>query len=265
MSSRGRKKDNFVTFWELYERAAKARYGENIRVRKTDFHQSKVDNIDFEVSIVDVESEPREVRRTIVDINMKEYTNAGKEEDHTLVKISKFSSATKGHRYNFSTTKGVDFGFGGNIGAQVAGLATVGGSIGVSAKYNKSKSTTTGNELSNQVGTSFSYNQEENISVPPGKRVKAKITTYSMKYEVNYTLKLSVRKHTSIPVSFKTRCEQFLPDVCRSTGYVLVKDMISSLPDYVQEDEDGMASFTQGGTLSWIGEGCTVDKTEEDL
>ena len=147
----------------------------------------------------------------------------------------------------------------------MAGLATVGGSIGVSAKYNKSESMTTENELSNQVGVSFSYNQEEKMSVLPGKHVKAKITTYSMKYEINYTLKLSVKKHTSIPVSFKTRCQRFLPDVCRSTGFVLVSDMISSLPDYVQEDEDGMSSFTQGGTLSWVGEGCTVDKTEEDL
>ena len=44
---------------------------------------------------------------------------------------------------------------------------------------------------------------------------------------------------------------------------MLVRDMISTLEDYNDEELSGMASFTQTGTLSWIGEGSTVDKEEE--
>ena len=244
------KADNFVTFWELYEHAAKARYGEDIQVIKTQFYRTKVNNIDFEVSVVKTDGEPREVRHTIVDINMKEFSNLGKEQDETSVKIDK--SSTKGNRFSFSTTKGIDFGHDCNIGAKVMGLAAV-GSYGAAKRE------------PNELGFSFSYHHEEKITVPPGKRVKAKITTYSIKYEVDYTLKLSIKKDAFIPVMFRTKCQQFCLDMCRNNGSVLVRDMISTLPNYVQEDENGMSSFTQMGTLSWIGEGCTVDKKEEDL
>ena len=61
-----------VTFRELYERAAKAKFGRNITILRSQFVRDKVKNIDFDWSVVDREAEPREVTRTIVDINMKE-------------------------------------------------------------------------------------------------------------------------------------------------------------------------------------------------
>ena len=76
------------------------------------------------MSLVSKENQPREVTRTIVDINMKEFKNHSEEaQDETIVKVCKSSSTTKGERYKFSTTEGVDYSFGGNIGAQVMGLA----------------------------------------------------------------------------------------------------------------------------------------------
>ena len=124
---------------------------------------------------------------------MKEYTNHGqKEVDETLVKVHKATSRSQGNRYQFSTTKGVNWGFGGNIGAQVMGLAMAGGSANISANYSRNKSTTTGQEQSADNSFSFTYSQEEKMSVSPGTRVKARITTYSMKYEQEYTLKFSI-------------------------------------------------------------------------
>lgn len=262
----GAKKDIYVTFWQLYERAAKEQYGHDIHIIKNSFYENKVNNIAFELSVVDKDKKPREKTRTIVDINMKEYTNRGKEaQDETIVKMHKTSSKTKGERYNFSTTKGVDFGGGANIGAQVVGLAVAGGSLGITGHYNKSKSKTEGTELSSEEGFSFSYNQEEKICVPPGTHVEATITTYSMKYEMDYTLKFNVKRSAFIPVLYQTNCQQMCFGMCRSNGVVYVRDIISTLPDYNGEDEDETASFTQKGTLSWIGEGCSVDKAEEPL
>ena len=145
-----------VTFWELFERAAKAQYGANVRVIKTPWTTSLLDNLNFELSVASVDSEPQETRQTIVDINMKEYTNNGqKEVDETMMKVQKSTSRSQGNRFSFSTTKGVNWGIGGNIGAQVMGLAMGGGSVGVNANYGRQKSTIAGSEQ--LADTSFSF------------------------------------------------------------------------------------------------------------
>ena len=103
-------KGDTVTFWDLYERAAKNLYGENIRVIKTPWAQKQLDELNFQISVVDAEQTPKETSHTIIDINMKEYTNRGQKEiDKTMVKVSKSTSKTKGSCYSFSTTKGVDW------------------------------------------------------------------------------------------------------------------------------------------------------------
>ena len=251
-----------VTFWELFERAAKAQYGANIRVVKTSWTTSLLDNLNFELSVASVDREPVETRRTIIDINTKEYTNSGqKEVDETMVKVQKSTSRSHGNRFNFSTTKGVNWGIGGNIGAQVMGLAMGGGSVGVNANYGRQKSTTAGSEQLADSSFSFSYSQEEKISVPPGTRVKAKITTYTVKYEQQYVLKFSIDSSLNVPLTYKTRCQQSC--FGKSTGSINITQILNTLPEYCIEN--GKATFTQTGTLSWIGEGCTVDKSEESL
>ena len=123
-----------VTFWDLFERAAKSQYGDNIRVIKTPWAQTKLGNLNFELSVVSMDEEPKETRRTIVDINMKEYINRWqKEVDETIVQVHKLTSKSQGNRYSFSTTKGVNWGIGGNIGAKVIGLAMGEAGVGISA------------------------------------------------------------------------------------------------------------------------------------
>ena len=251
-----------VTFWDLFERAAKAQYGDNIKVIKTPWAKTQLDNLNFELSVVSADREPKETRRTIVDINMKEYINRGqKEVDETVVQVHKSTSKSQGNRYSFSTTKGINWGIGGNIGAKVIGLAMGEAGVGVSANYGKQKSTTTGSEESQDTSLSFTYSQEEKISVSPGTRVKAKITSYRVKYEQQYVLKFAIDSSLNIPLTYKTRCQQ----TCfgRNSGFVNITQMLNILPNFCIED--GKATFTQAGTLSWIGEGCSVDKLEEPL
>jgi hypothetical protein len=228
-----------VTFWQLYEQAAKARYGENITVI---YYEKLVNNIEFLVSVVDKEREPREVTHTIVDITTKEYFNRGKEaQDETVVKLRKVSSTPKGERYNFS---GFDFGFGGNIGPQVMSLSISGGSMRITGQFNAWGK-------SNEHAYSLTYDREEKVSVPPKTHVKTKITSYSNKYEMFYTLKFRVSQSAMVPVLFKSKCCLLS---CRNTGVVFVSDMISTLPNYNGRDVGHTASFMQTGTLSWIGE-----------
>ncbi len=265
-SPRPKKDTDTSTLWQLFEQAAKERYGENIRVVKTDLFETMVNNIDLQLSVVAMDQKPSEKTRTIVDINMKEYINYGKvAQDESVVRINKKTSKTERDRYTFSTTKGINFGVGGNFGAQVMGAAVAGGSIGINGHYDKSKSTTKETEKSTSEGTEYCYNREEKIVVPPGTCVKATITTYRMRYEMNYTMKLSVDRNAFLQVVYKTPCQHLCFGVFRSSGYVNIRDMFSTLPNYNPEDEDDTASFTQDGALSWVGEGCSVEKTEEPL
>ena len=257
-------KGDTVTFWDLYERAAKNMYGENIRVIKTPWAKQQVDNLSFTITVANAEQTPKETSRTIIDINMKEYTNRGQKEiDETMVKVSKSTSKTKGSRYSFSTTKGVDWGIGGNLGAQIMGLSMVGGNASISANYGRHKSKTTSQEESEDNCFTISYEQEEKISVPPGTRVKATITSYSVKYEQRYTIKLSILGSLNLPVTYRTRCQQMCFGICRNSGFVNIKQMLQTLPNYCVEED--MATFTQDGILSWIGQGSAIDKSEEPL
>ncbi len=214
-----------MDLWKLFEQAAKRRYGRNITVVKNQFYETKVNNIDLKLSVVNADTKPCEKTRTIVDINMNEYVNRGKvAQDESIVRIDKKASTTEEQRYTFSTTKGTDFGFGSNLGAKVMGAAVAGGSIGISGHYGKSKSTTKGTEKSSTEGLEYSYSQEEKIVVPPETRVDATITTYRMKYEMKITLKFSVDKNASIPVVYKTQCQLLCCGLCRSNGLVFIRD-----------------------------------------
>ena len=244
------------TMFELLERAAKRRFGDSIQVLKHSWATEEIDNLKFDMEIV--AQEPiKESNRTIVDINMKEYTNRSeKEVDETLVRVKKTQSKTSGSRYCFSTTKGVNWGIGGSFGAQVMGTAMGSPNIGINAKFNRQKSTKEETETTEKSVFEFCYEQEENIKVPPQTQVKAKITTYSMKYQREYTLKLSLPKNRLVKVVYKTWFQRM---VCGfSTRFITVSELCQTLPDLCEED--GRVSFIQPGTLSWVGEGSTIDK-----
>lgn len=250
-----------TTLWDLFEKAAKAQYGNSIKVIKTKWATQKLDNMEFTMTIETFDKEPKEASRTIVDINMKEYTNrCEKEVDETLVRLKRSSSRSTEDGYQFSSTKGVNWGIGGNIGAQVMG-AMAGGNVGISANYGRQKSET--HQTSQTMGSDFtsSYEQEEKIRVPPMSRVIAKITTYSMKYERGYTLRLSIPSTVRFPVVYKTRCQQ---SFCGAkSGHITAARLLQSLPDY--REKEAKVSFIQTGTLSWMGEGSSIDKTVEPV
>ena len=260
--TRSKDKDQRLTMWEVFERAAKAKYGNRIKVVKAPWATKQVNNLEFEVEVVDQDPEPIEKTRITADINMKEYINrSDKDADETIVRISKKKSKSQGNRYRFSSTKGVNWGVGGNIGAQVMGLATVGGSASFGGNYGKSKSTTTENEETEALTSEFCYEQEEKIVVPARSKVCAKITSYVMKYEQGYKLKLSLPKSLSLNVLYKNRFHQLC--CCSTLGKITAANLLDGLQGCSEEDDT--VSITQDGTLSWIGEGSKIDKVVEPL
>ena len=251
-----------VTMWEVFERAAKNKFGYNIRVVKARWVTKQVEDLSFEITVVKADPAPTEKSRTIADINMKEYFNPSDTSvDETTVRITKKNTRSLESRYQFSTTKGVSWDVGGNIGAQVMGLATAGVSGSIGGSYGRQKSTTSENEQSQAHGFEIGYEQEEKIYVQPHTKVKATITTYAMKYEQGYTIKLGLPKDVTLNLMYKNRCNQWFCGA--SWGRISASELLNELPGYSEEDDK--VSFLQEGTLSWIGEGSKVEKIVEPL
>lgn len=146
--------------WNNLESAARARYGANIRVIRTPQTTKQLDDLmtKFEVLSVKTTGPPVEVRRTGVDVNIKEYTNNGqKVDDESTFKVIKHVSQSQGNRFHFSDTKGSHWDVGGNFGAQVIGMAMGGVTGGVSAGYGRNKSSTSGAEKSLDSTASITY------------------------------------------------------------------------------------------------------------
>ena len=250
-----------VTYWDLVIRATKAKVNSNIQVMKLPIAQKEIDDFIDEQEISVVHSErPKEVSRVLVDINVKEYENhGGKENDETMVKIEKTTAKKHGRRYNFSTTSGVNYGVSGNIGAKKIIELGLGGS------YSKSKEKTNEKESSFTDELVFGYNQEEKIVIPPGKRAEVKVETSTVKYQQKYTLKYKIAGSRSIAVTYKDLgCCGLRSCFCGSSRcYVSAQEILRTLQDF--KEESGYVSYTQEGVLEWVGEGCSVTKTEFPL
>ena len=257
-----------VTFRDLLFEAAKAEYGQNITVRDTVLTSNHLEAFKNSISIKVLrrDDKPSPVGRTIVDISTKEFKNYAAEDgkdptarDTTKATVTKSTATSKGRNYEFTSTQGVSWDIGGNVGLQILAMGMAGGSFGVGGKYgrNKSKSETVGSNLEESLG--FEYSQEETICVPPGKKVHVTITTYTVQYRLNYTLEFSVPKSGSVFVSYSKSC---CCGLCSDTHsrYIPYSRIVRTLPNFREDNQN--AYFTEEGFLSWIGESCEVDKRE---
>lgn len=202
------------SFFDLLELAAKAQYGANIRVVRTTSTMNCIDLLKEKLQIMSIRSTagPREVRKTITDVNLKEYTHHGQKggEDETVFKVINEVSYSKGECYHFAQTTGRGYDIGGNIGAQLSsGVLPVGISTGFGANYHKSKSETAGAESSTDSMIKLTYQQEERIKVPPETKIKVKICSYKADYEQNYSMKVGFPRSFEREFKYKTRCQQF--------------------------------------------------------
>lgn len=260
-----------VTFRDLLVEAAKAEYGPNITVCDTVLTSNHLDAFQNSISIKVLrrDEKPSPVGRTIVDISTKEFKNYAAEDgkdptarDTTKATVKKSSATTKGRNYQFTSTQGVSWDIGANIGLQILAMGMAGGSFGIGGKYGKNKSTseTMGSNMEKSLG--FEYSQEETMCVPPGKKVHVTITTYTVQYRLNYTLELSVPKSGSVFVSYSKSC---FCGLCRDTHskYIPYSRLVRNLPNFREDNQN--AYFTQEGFLSWIGESCEVDKRETSV
>ena len=257
-----------VTWWQLFENGAKSRFGPNIEVLRTKECEDELVRFvqDLEFTVIRSDREPLVTRPTIIDITTKELVNLGeKEKDESVIRVDKNQPICAGIRYHFSTSEGVSFDPKYNFGARIVSLAMVGG-------YMRVGGDNTVRDRGYNIGLQFSYSQEEKITIPPRMKVKIKIITSTKKFRQNYTLEFNTPRTRYVMASYLTNCQQSCRDNCScffrcgccccqpKQGAVFAADILRTLPEF--QDGGGLCSFTQSGTLTWVGESCNLEKTE---
>ena len=247
--------------------AVRIRFGQDVKLCNTKAAENEVARFvaDLLFTVVQSDPEPLVTRPTIIDVTFKEFVNLGEEKDQTTMHVGKNCPIAVGCRYQFSMTEGVKFDHKYNLGAQIVGLCMVGGYMSVGTNYTIKDQTYNEN-------LQFQYHQKEKLIIPPKTKITAKITTSTRKYSQNYTLEFSTPRSRCIRVSYLTRIQQQFNlnlglgfcQLCQpSEGRIYAGDILQTLPNF--KDADGFCSFTQAGTLTWIGEGCTVEKSEQPI
>ena len=253
-----------MSWWDRVVNAARIRFGADIELQSTAVTQNELTRFidDLLLKVVHSDPQPSVARSTIVDITFKEFVNLGERaNDESIVRVGKNLPITVGTRYHFIMTGGnIQFDSKYNFGAQIVTLSMTGGYLSVGGTYTSIK-----DQAYNQA-LMFNYQQEDKVTVPPKTKVKAKIVTSTNKFQQNYTLEFSTPSSRCIRVTYLTRAEQQLNLCCccqPSIGYIYASDIMCNLPNF--KDVNGYCSFTQTGILTWIGEACSVEKSEQPV
>lgn len=271
-----KKKSEKIKWEDLLTNATRELYGRSARTRKT-----WITDRDKEAFLQKLFSDakninprrPEEISKNIVDVNEKVYLNhekgqdetKGKDEterkDKTKVTIVNTVENTEGHNYQQSTTSGVEWGVDAKIGLQF-GLPAFGGvkpEIGGSFKKTRLKTETFEKKSENKV-TQAAHHEEE-VEIPAGSKVTVNMTSYRVRYKLDYTMEYKIAKSAKIRISFQ-RYGFSLP-CCINSGVLTASQVMRELPGY-REDEE-FVYFTQEGELRWIADRMEVEKTVEPL
>ena len=269
---------NLSSWYRLVENAAKAKFGENIKlcIHPELVHDRKVyckdlvqqtnkfvDDLVFKV--LTCGSEPMQMQPCMIDSITNEFRNVG--DTHQLesfIKASKNTTMTKGTRYHFQITEGqgVDFGRNYDLGVQIVSINMSGGRMRIrdtrtllwDQKYNS--------------GLEFRYDHKEKLIIPPLTAVVATVTTSTKIMEQEYTLEFHTKRDRGIWVKYLTPFQQnwrCLLNCCccceaYSQGFLSAKEILKTLPDYRREGK--YCYFSLEGTLRWIIEDGKIETSE---
>ena len=207
--------------------------------------------------------EPEELSKNTVDVNEKIYCNSAGEEDVTTVKIVNSVENTEGHNYQETVTKGIQWGVNTNVGLQF-GLPQVGvgGKASVGTSFQRQLATTFVKENKKENRVELQSHHEESVKIPPGKKVIVRMTSYRVRYKLDYTMEYKISKSTSIRVRVDS-CGMGIPVICANIRFITASQLLQLLPGY-REDEE-YVYFTEEGELRWIADRMEVKKTITDM
>ena len=253
-------KGNVIQWDELLRRASRELFGRTTRVRTSALITQKDEAQFFKLLFSGARDinprEPEEISRTMVDIYEKLYYNHGQSEDETTVKVANLVENTEGHNYMHTTTNGLEFDFDSNVGLQF-GLPQVGvgGGSGRQTAMTKSNPVEMQTVIAKSNRIEMQSQQKEKIKVPPRKKAVVRMTSYKVRYKLDYTMEYKIAKTAQIRVSVDQR---FLGLKCLAERVLTARHLLRYLPGF-REDEE-FVYFTQDGELRWIADRMEVDK-----
>lgn len=260
--------------WENYlKKAAKTKFGQDIEVFDLEEAKKKelqdfVNDLVFKVVHC---KDPMVTQPCMIDVINKEfYNNGDTEKVETDIITGKNTAIAAGTKYHFLIKDGVCFDHKVNLGAQIVSISMIGCDMRVGDSI-------TERDQGYNEDLKFQYDHKEKIVIPPLTKVTAVITTSTKKFEQNYTLEFRIAKSKYIKVQYLSRRQRrwgWLLKVfkyccfccycccfccCRclpSVGYVSASEILQEMPNFDADDE--YCYFTLEGTLTWIGEECSV-------
>ena len=211
--------------------------------------------------------EPLVKQPCVIDITHKKFFNLGETETiESIIRAGKNSTIAIGTKYHFLCKEGVCFDHKVNLGAQIVSISMSGGEMRVGENIFIK------DQAYNQ-GLMFYYSHEEKLFIPPKKKVTATVTTFTKKFEQSYTLQFKIERSKRIKIAYLTkrqqRCWWFISKHCccsycrPSIGYVYAGELLQALPNFNMDDN--YCYFTLDGTLTWIGEECSVQMDQSDI
>ena len=264
-----------VTVQQLLEQAVKIKYGRRIRLLSTPATDAELERFwsNLRISIRPVDTEPKEVGRSIVDITTKDYINSGSEKDESTIEISKPTGIAKGASAEWYVKNGLSWSVNSNVGSNIMRLAAmvpVSGTVGAVGLITKQRLEE--DSIGHTLGADslmLQYKKQEKVVVPPHSKVTVSVTSYAIRYSFNYTLQLSALATDAISIQFRTPFQDIWAGCCvgccNSTGYITARELLTAmqLPGY--SEGSGWVHFMQDGVLSWVGDAVEVQKKEQPL
>lgn len=230
--------------------------------------------------------EPREVSKTIVDIDSKSHGNyaeqegvvtvEGKEEkpldwfDEFDITSKKARDDTRSKSYTVQTTskKGFQIGGSGGLSAGPDFFNLAGGGmkaeLGINASYSNEETQNSSSTHSGDTKLSQAYEIVDKLRVPPRKKVEAKITTWAVTYEAKSSLKYTVDADIALPVRYRNHLSRCFGGFYVSTTYIPAREIFRGETDY-HEDANRIITFKRDGCVSYVGEEVEIKKSKKDL
>lgn len=229
--------------------------------------------------------EPREVSKTIVDIDCKSHGNYAAQEgaddkthddnkpkdwyDEFNITSKKARDDNKTKSYSLQTATRNGFQIGGNAGLKAgSGFFNIAGGgvipeLGMNASYSHDKTTTTTEGTSKDTKLSQAYEVVDKLHVPPKKKVEAMITTWAVNYEADTTLLYTVDADITLPVRYRTHLSRVFGGYFVSTAYIPAREIFEDETSF--ELDNSNVKFTRAGKVSYISEQVEIKKKKTDL
>ena len=230
-------------------------------------------------------SEPREVSRTIVDIDSKSHGNYARQEggddeshdkdrpmdwyDEFVITSKKGLDVHKNKSYTLQMTESHGFKIGGNIGLKAdPGFFNLAGGgvapeLGINASYNQQKTENKTLHESRDTKLSQAYEIVDKLHIPPKKKVEAQITTWAVTYEADTNLVFTVDANLALPVRYRSHISRVLGGYFLSTTYILARDLFEGEQGFQVVNEN--VKFTRDAKVSYISEQVEIRKKKDDL